>query len=84
MLEKIEEQRVTEDDIGWHQWLNGHEFEQPQGDSEEQVSLVCYIVHGTTKNQKKNLGNEQQQFKFSFFKAEIFFLGFIFKIFGGL
>ena len=24
---KIEEKGVTEDDIGWHQWLSGHEFE---------------------------------------------------------
>ena len=34
---------VIEDEIvGWHHWLNGHEFEQPQGDSEGQESLVCY------------------------------------------
>jgi len=29
-----------------------------------------------------DLGNEQQQFKFNFFKAEIFFLGFLFKVLG--
>ena len=27
--------------VGWHYRLNGHEFEQTQGDSEEQGSLVC-------------------------------------------
>ena len=27
--------------IGWHHQLNGHEFEQTQGDSEGQGSLVC-------------------------------------------
>ena len=28
---------VTEDDtVGWHHWLNGHEFEQTLGDSEGQ------------------------------------------------
>ena len=27
--------------VGWHHRLNGHEFEQTQGDSEEQGSLVC-------------------------------------------
>ena len=33
---------VTEDEtVGWHHWLNGHEFEQTQGDSEGQGSLVC-------------------------------------------
>ena len=37
-----EEKGVTEDEmIGWHHWLNGHEFEQTLGDSEGQGSLVC-------------------------------------------
>ena len=27
--------------VGWHHRLNGHEFEQPPGDSERQGSLVC-------------------------------------------
>ena len=27
--------------VGWHHQLNGHEFEQAQGDGEEQGSLVC-------------------------------------------
>ena len=32
---------VTEDEIvGWHHWLDGHEFEQTQGDSEGQGSLA--------------------------------------------
>ena len=36
------EKRVTEDEmIGWHHWLNGHEFEQTLGDSEGQGSLAC-------------------------------------------
>ena len=34
--------RATEDEIvGWHHELNRHEFEQTQGDSEGQRSLVC-------------------------------------------
>ena len=37
-----EEKRVTEDEMaGWHHWLNGHEFEQTQGDNEGQGSLEC-------------------------------------------
>ena len=28
-------------DVGWHHWLNGHEFEQTVGDSEGQGSLAC-------------------------------------------
>ena len=27
--------------VGWYHCLNGHEFEQIPGDSEEQGSLVC-------------------------------------------
>ena len=37
-----EEKGVTEDKmVGWHHWLNGHEFEQTPGDSEGQGSLAC-------------------------------------------
>ena len=37
-----EEKGVTEVEIvGWHHWLNGHEFEQTLGDSEGQGSLTC-------------------------------------------
>ena len=35
MLGKIEEKRTTKDEmVGWPHQLNGHEFEQAQGDSE--------------------------------------------------
>ena len=37
-----EEKGTTEDEmVGWHHWLNGHEFEQARGNGEEQASLVC-------------------------------------------
>ena len=37
-----QEKRTTEDEmVGWHHWLNGHEFEQTQGDGDGQGSLVC-------------------------------------------
>ena len=33
---------MTEDEmVGWHHWLNGHEFEKALGDGEGQGSLVC-------------------------------------------
>ena len=32
--------------VGWHHWLNGHEFEQTPGDSEGQGSLVCCSLWG--------------------------------------
>jgi len=37
-----EEKRTTEDDmVGWHHWLNGHEFEQALGVGDGQGNLVC-------------------------------------------
>ena len=32
---------IEDDTIGWHHWLNGHEFEQAPGDGEGQGSLAC-------------------------------------------
>ena len=37
-----EEKGTTEDEmVGWHHWVNGHEFEQALGNGEGQGSLVC-------------------------------------------
>ena len=37
-----EKKGVTDDKVvGWHYWLNGHEFEQAPGDGEGQGSLAC-------------------------------------------
>ena len=45
MLGKIEggqEKGTTEDEmVGWHHWLNGHEFEQALGDGGGQGNLAC-------------------------------------------
>ena len=39
------EKGITEDEmIGWHYRLNGHEFEQTEGGSEGQWTLVCCSV----------------------------------------
>ena len=41
------EEGTTEDKmVGWHQWLNGLEFEQTPGDSEGQRSLACCSPSG--------------------------------------
>jgi len=41
MLEKMEENEMTEDEmVGWHHWLNGHEFEQAVGVGDGQGSLM--------------------------------------------
>ena len=43
MLGKIEGRRImTEDEmVGWHHWLDGHEFEQAPGVGDAQGSLAC-------------------------------------------
>ena len=42
-----EEKGMTENEmIGWHHWLNGHEFEQAPGVGEGQGSLVYYSPWG--------------------------------------
>ena len=56
-----EEKGVTEDEmVGWHHWLNGHEFEKTPGDSEGQGGLVgCSpcgwrIVHDLVPEQQRS------------------------------
>ena len=39
---KQEEKGMEEDEmVGWHHWLNGHEFEKAPGDGDGQGGLVC-------------------------------------------
>ena len=48
-----EEKGMTEDEmVGWHHWLNGHEFEQAPGDGEGQGTLVC-CSPGVSKSQTR-------------------------------
>ena len=45
-----EEKEVTKDEmVGWHDQLNGHEFNRTPGDNEGQGSLVCYSPWGHKK-----------------------------------
>ena len=42
-----EEKRTTKDEmVGWHHWLDGHEFEQASGVGEGQGGLVCWSPWG--------------------------------------
>ena len=44
---------MTEDKmVVWHHQLNGHEFEQAQGDCEE-LKHWCATVQGVTKSQTR-------------------------------
>ena len=45
-----EEKGTTEDRmIGWHHWLNGHEFEQALGNGDKQENLTCCSPRGHTE-----------------------------------
>ena len=51
MLERLRAggEGATEDEmVGWDYWLNGHEFEQTQGDNEEQGILAYCSSWGCT------------------------------------
>ena len=66
MLGKIEgrKRRGKQDEmVGWHHWLNGHEFEQALGDSEGQRSLACCSPWGQKESDTtEKLNSEQQWF----------------------
>ena len=48
-----EEKGTTEDGmVGWHHWLNGHEFEQAPGDGEGQGGLACCSPWGCKESGK--------------------------------
>ena len=53
---RLEEKGVTEDEmVGWHHWLNGHEFEKALGAGEEQGSLVCCSPWGPKESDMTEL-----------------------------
>ena len=41
--------------VGWHYQLNGHEFEQIQGDGEGQGSLPCCSPWGCTEHEQEQI-----------------------------
>ena len=47
--------------VGWHQQLNGHEFEQTLGDSEGQGSLVCCSSWGYKELDKIERPNSNKE-----------------------
>jgi len=73
---KQEEKGVTEDQmVGWHHWLNGHEFEQAPGDGEWQANQKSW-GHKELDMTEWLKNNNIQHF---FYKPSFFiFLPFIF------
>ena len=47
--------------VGWHHWLNGHEFEQTPGDTEGQGSLACCSSWGCKELDTIKVTEQQQQ-----------------------
>ena len=48
-----EEKCTTEDEmVGWHHWLNGHEFEETQGDSDGLRSLAHWSSQGSKESDR--------------------------------
>ena len=58
-----EEIGATEDQmVGWHHWLNGHEFEKVLGDREGQGRLVCCRPWGRKESDMtKQLSNNNNK-----------------------
>ena len=55
-----EKKQATEDEmVGWHHWLNGHEFEQTPGDSEGQGSLKSMGLQRVRHDWATELTEEQ-------------------------
>ena len=51
-----EEKGMTEDEmVGWHHWLDGHEFEQTLGDGEGQGGLACCSPWGRKEDTTERL-----------------------------
>jgi len=58
-----EEKGATEDEmVGYHHWLNGHEFEQALGDREGQGSLVCCSLWGCKESDMPEWLNNNSYF----------------------
>ena len=82
-----EEKRMTEDEmVGWHHWLNGHEFEQAPGDSEGQGSLACCspqdhrVRHDWATSLSLSTAAKYGEYTF----LKIFLYGPFFKVFTGI
>ena len=53
-----EEKGITEDEtVGWHHWLNAHEFEQAPGVGDGQGSLACCSPRGSKESDMTELLN---------------------------
>ena len=62
-----EKKGMIEDEmVGWHHWLNGHEFEQALGDGEGQRSLACCSPWGRKELDTTEQRNNNKWFHMNF------------------
>ena len=75
-----QEKGMTEDEmVGWHHWLNGHEFEQVPGDDEGPGSLVCCSPWGHKESDTtEQLNIKELSQPFLFFVCSIFHISALF------
>ena len=60
---------MTEDaTVGWHHRVNGHEFEQILGDSEEKRSML-QSTHAVLQRVRHDLATEQKQQYYQLFSG---------------
>ena len=61
---KRRSRRRQDEMVGWHHQLNGHEFEQTQGDSEGQGSLACRGPWGCQESETTEQLNSKPEIHF--------------------
>ena len=70
-----EMKEASEDEMaGWHQWLNGHEFEQAPGVGDGQGSLVCCSSLGLQEVGHDLAIDQQQEMLVELTMAQLFML----------
>ena len=62
---KQEKGMIEDKMVGWHYWLNGHEFEQTLGDDEGLGSLACCSLWGCWELDTTEWLNNNRSFHFS-------------------
>ena len=67
-----EEKGMTEDEmVGWHHWLNGHEFGQTPRDGEGQGGLVCCGLWDCKESETTEPLNKEDTIGLSAIKADM-------------
>ena len=67
-----EEKEMTEDEmVGWHHWLNGHEFEWTLGVGDGQGGLACYSPWGRKESDTTERLNRTELYYLTFNCADL-------------